>query len=501
VPRSKIDCYLNGVEVFIGTISTPKITRTAEGFVTRVQVTGVHLGDELKRYGIVFGRSLSDPNWTVPAVNPDMVIPIMEKLFGSLAGNDVGGPASAISLSYITWLEISRKGVTRVGERMEGGLGLKPFLFADGSSMEDSLVVKTVLNGGALSEVTYASRIFYRKNLYVYEGDLWTHFGECVTPTLNELFVDCGDRSVKFFDYDHIHAPGINIGATSESTMGGRNARAVTKNTEKKFLEPGRAYAILRPTPWDDERTVENLSEMRTFMSAQDFLREINNPEVPPEQRTVMAITDDEVFGTDLSRSSNEVSTVWQMQVQGSELTTTGLFHPSPPLYDGDLISLYGYRPMNVNMKGVDLGQAELTTNGDGAITSDYVSLYTKKLREWFRWQDHYLSGTISTYLNPFLRIGQWLVYLPSRGPERYEHRYYYITGVTHTYDYERDMGTTVLQVSRGTPNRVAPFKRNIPPSKALSKLLAQDFTLSPGRYAAIDRQLAVQRKVMAQWW
>jgi len=520
-PRALIDVYLNGIEVFMGIVETVRFGWSGEGVKT-INVVGIHIGAVLKQFKVIWNRAGLAPSWTVPAVG--RFDPGIDKSFSDRKDVDKFTAADAIQSRFSDWMDLLFKlpsnPDTKIEKRNEDYYEvnrkkpeqerlvnpLPPMVLANGCDIRDILVVRsnsTLRGGGALSPLIYAAHLVWSANRFQYEGDFWNFFMSCVTSPLNELFVDVGDRVVKLYDTDTISTLGENYRAKEDIT---------TTKASRLFNNPGflrgRAYVVLRPKPWDDRWV--GITDLKTYgsggqfsyLTAQDCLKDISS-NVRPNMANAIAFTDEDIYNFDLVTSGANVSTCWQVMSALSAIDSTSLDKASPPIYDKDLTALYGHRPMVMNLMGIDPSKINVASGG---IVSDYIWAFTKKLQDWFRWQDHYLEGTFVVPLNPLVRIGQWLWYGPKEDQEaEFHHRYYYVTAVTHSYSYENPKGNqTTISVVRGTPAKMLSdksgrFTRQMPPFDSTTQQRGMGLIAKvdpAARAASVQRQAEIHRKV-----
>jgi hypothetical protein len=335
----------------------------------------------------------------------------------------------------------------------------------------------------------------------------------CVTTPVNEMFVEVGDRSTYLFN-DNILDSGAgtvnNYGVRAEAISVAPNL-LTQSNPGRVNLKTGKAYVVMRPTPWDDRwQGITGIDKsgvdgQRSFVSVQDYLSEIDDDRIPMHQKNALAISDDDVFDYTLMRTGSDVSTSWQIMSTLSSIDSAEGDKASPPIYSKELTTLYGHNPQVFQLKGMDASQIKLEYGGQ---TSDYIMSYTRKMMDWFKWSDHYLQGSINVPLNPFFRIGQWLWFGPRFGkPAQFHHRYYYVTNVSHNYDFATHSALTTLTVIRGTPARMsdrsrsgARFRRAVPQWKKEGPRRLVSEGDQGARRAAAERQAAIHAEVEKPW-
>lgn len=518
-PRALIDVYLNGIEVFMGIVETVRFGWSGEGVKT-INVAGVHIGAILKQFKVIWNRAGLSPSWTVPAVG--RFDPGIDKSFSDRKDVDRMGAADAIQSRFSDWMDLLFKLPSNPDTVIEDWSGdyyevnrktgedrlvnpLPPMVLANGCDIRDILVVKKngVAGGGALSQLIYAAHLVWSANRFQYEGDFWNFFMSCVTSPLNELFVDVGDRSVKLYDNNTINRAGENYRAKEDMV-----STSASPLLGSPGLLRGRAYVVLRPKPWDDrwvgitDLTTYGGNGQFSYVTAQDCLKDISS-NVRPNVANAIAFTDEDIYNFDLAASGTNVSTSWQVMSALSAIDSTSLDKASPPIYSKDLTALYGHRPMVMNLMGVDPSQLKIESGG---IVSEYIWAFTKKLQDWFRWQDHYLEGSFTVPLNPLVRVGQWLWYGPKEDQEaEFHHRYYYVTAVTHSYSYENPKGNqTTISVVRGTPARMVSdksgrFTRQMPPFDSTTQQRGMGLIAKvdpAARAASVRRQIEIHRKI-----
>lgn len=456
-PGTLVDIEINGREVMLGIVDSisRKSTMGAEGKPARqYAISGRDLGAFLIDHKVWWDnciRSASPNNFALASssywygsINAGSPAELIEKItnvwFYRVINNSIGGQNNTYKFAdgtpayekLITLREDQQSFQIRASKTVQ-----KP----DGTNQViDGEPIGTMKGPGALSNTTYGNYYLMTFDNWNYQGDLFNFLKTFVSSPFNELYVDTGDCEVPLGN------PKDGPTFTTNST----NIRSLTpdldiqkpivpgKRTAK--LEKGKAYVIFRPTPFDDLNFgIEPKQSLPSMLTMQDL---VNND-----------IDDTVIVSKDLRVSKNDLPTFFAVFPAGSQTVAAQGRWFIKPAYNYKALARYGYNPMEVKLDSFNL----FAKSFNPAAQEIVCDLFQQKLMSWFANADKFLVGTFLIMGDEKIRVGQRLTYNRMTGndiEEEYEEGYYYITGVSHSYNYAGSF-TTTLTVDRGVSKKI----------------------------------------------
>lgn len=257
------------------------------------------------------------------------------------------------------------------------------------------------------SGMTQSETPGYPRELFLFYGEedelnLWSVLEKLAEAPLNEFFFDVGPRTV--------HSNGIGITLTEDKT-----------------------YLIGRPTPFDGAVTVSN------------------GVESPPQNRfqsiTSVVIPQQYLTRYDLNKSMDEVFSLYLTAPVIYDMSRLELLADGREIKDDLAYKKYLYRLCNKPLYYVTLLDHEASTEAATARgVADRALAVSKTLYNWYRYNDEYLSGTISYMVpersNNDPRIGDKMEIEGVVGS-------FYVEGLSHTWTYGGSL-EAVATVTRG---------------------------------------------------
>ena len=277
----------------------------------------------------------------------------------------------------------------------------------------------------------YLNNFPYNPSLWDYEGELLSYINQLISTPFNELYVVQGDSNIT-----------IQKASTNFESFG----EAVG---EKMFL-------VLRQTPFDDfrymskeemkSRTDEAIPKNLTpeqFDEFQPAVIETEQTGIEFKDLIKFEISEDEIITENLSKSSQEMYSYFSCTLVEQLISQDISKILQPPIYNYDALNRLGYKPLNLVLSS--LSEKELRDSGQELFNT--INTFQKKARQWYGYNDEYLSGSLTIKGFARLQIGESLIVkeklIEEVGAE------FYIDGYNHDWNIGSDFKSTV-NVSRG---------------------------------------------------
>ena len=281
------------------------------------------------------------------------------------------------------------------------------FIFADGSKLSEKIIV---------DRQYFAPDIFIKEILtlfhaYNYQGDVWGALQNFITRPFHEMWGTAGGKTVVLGDND------------------------------SAILEEGKYYLILRATPYDNNKIMQS-SNLKNSVFNFENLNEIS-------------ISDDVITSKDLGVSGEQMFSFYSLTYGGNNLPQNYKRMLVPPIYDLGALKRYGYVPFERQIKALSFTHSpELTAQNKG-LNQQITEIMQKRIFEWFKFNDRFLTGSFTVKGNPLINEGMRLRYdydLSGKIEDENELGEYYIQGFNESWVYGQSY-TTQIQVIRGIPD------------------------------------------------
>jgi hypothetical protein len=453
-PTSVVDIFINNKEIMIGIIdNVSPVNNWSTGKPVRsIVVSGRDLGAMLIDHKIWSDEKLIGGR----KYNFSM----MGSVFA--LGRVTGTPSNIIQELYNKWM-------VRVVNQTSPPTYQNDFRFSDGDSIERKLIgleegndffsvrgnpntdeVKSFLNSeeaknltaeevlklkeqsfegrllsitsgtGALAKVIYGNYYPLLFTPYGYDGDLLNLMKTVTSSPFNELYVETGGTDIvlgnlrdgsgneiaNFNNKDNIAGITIDFG-----TPGKRVVR----------LPEGRAYIVMRPTPFDDTDLTVQPTNMESLLAMQDLISH--------------QVDDSIIVSKQLVQSKNSIPSFYHVMPGTGLSKLGGGIHFVNPEYDEKALRRYGHNPLEVKLGAFDIHNKNFGLGG----MRDLCTRFQKKLRSWYSISDRLLTGTVTIKGNENIRIGHRLDYIKTDNgkiEDEFEEGKYYINSVIQTYQY-----------------------------------------------------------------
>jgi len=467
-PMGLVDIYINGKEQMLGIIDSVSKSESFRGDKPSriVTIMGRDMTALLLEHKVWYDNKLSKGRLYNYAM-----------MGGALAFGLIGGesPARLIMQIYNTWM-------VKVMNQIQPDVVNSKFGFVDGDEIQDKLIgitesdgffnvladsdvmyynekgkrqivkkgdiLSTVKGSGALSEITYGNYYPMQFSVWNYQGDLMNFIKQFASYPFNELYVETGDTEVvignlrefsgtiwteanSFYDANANDGKGENIQLSSTSTL--------KKGKRTKKLLKGKAYIVLRPTPYDDDSVESNIF---TGMESLLMMKDLNK----------YVVYDSLIVEKNLMIGRNNKPTFYSVTPSNGLITGDCAKIVANAEYDENALRRYGYNSLEAKLDAMDIGSKSYK---HGGIIST-CNVFQKKLRSWYQNSDRYLSGTMTIQGNEKIRVGNVLSYERESGQidDDYEEGKYYITGIIQNYVYGGIFEST-LTLERGVSSKI----------------------------------------------
>ena len=272
----------------------------------------------------------------------------------------------------------------------------------------------TVLSGqGAISSKSYTDNISMQFTMMSNKCDLFNYVKSISNAPYHEVYIDTG-------------------GTTQ-----------VLRSDMTVALQPGKAYLIFRPTPYDDMYLNLNNGIAGNLLPSLLDMKDL----------THWQITDEDITDRDLEQGRNNIPSSYFVIPSGGVVTDRQGKNLNFPYYDEVTLRRYGYNPLEINLNCLYFDKQN---GNDVGSVADSLQAFQNKAFSWYRYSDRFLTGSFKIKGNELIRVGHALSYSKMDNgyiEDDYEEGYYYITDVAHDWNFGQRF-TTSLMVDRGVSKK-----------------------------------------------
>lgn len=281
------------------------------------------------------------------------------------------------------------------------------FIFADGTKLSEKIIV---------DKQYFAPDIFIKNittlfHAYNYQGDVWGALQNFITRPFHEMWGTAGGKTVVLGDSD------------------------------SAILEEGKYYLILRATPYDNNKIMKSENLKNSVFSFEN-LNEIS-------------ISDDEIVTKNLGTNGEQMFSFYSLTYGGNYIPQNMRRIVRDPIYDLGALKRYGYVPFERQVKALAFTYSPNLSREELGLTQQVVNIMQKRVFEWFKFNDRFLTGSFMVKGNPLINEGMKLRYdYDENGQIEDENELgeYYIQGFNESWVYGQSY-TTQIQVIRGIPD------------------------------------------------